>query len=102
MFGFPVSAAPGLTATFTPQVQAITGQLSEIANSEPFERNPNSAWQYAASMTWLKSNHTLKFGTDLRRYPGQLWDPELMTVNTSKSFTAGPIQLTLKVQLEME
>ena len=89
-FGFPASAAPGLTATFTPQVEAVANQLSEIGNSEPFERNPASVWQYAANFTWLKGIHTLKFGTDLRRYPAQLWDPQLMTVAPSKSFTGGP------------
>jgi Carboxypeptidase regulatory-like domain/TonB dependent receptor len=89
-FGFPASAAPGATATFTPQVEAVANQLSEIGNSEPFERNPASVWQYAAAFTWLKGIHTLKFGTDLRRYPQQLWDPQLMTVAPSKSFTGGP------------
>jgi hypothetical protein len=89
-FGFPASAAPGITATFTPQVEAVTNQLSEIGNSEPFERNPASVWQYAASFTWVKGIHTLKFGTDLRRYPTQLWDPQLMTVAPSRSFTGGP------------
>ena len=90
MFGFPASSAPGLTATFTPQVTAVANQLSEIGNSEPYERNPNSVWQYAANITRLKGRHTLKFGTDLRRYPGQLWDPQLMTVAPAKSFTGGP------------
>jgi hypothetical protein len=89
-FGFPDSAAPGVTATFTPQVEAVANQLSEIGNSEPFERNPASVWQYAASFTWIKGTHTFKFGTDLRRYPQQLWDPQLMTVAPSKSFTGGP------------
>jgi Carboxypeptidase regulatory-like domain/TonB dependent receptor len=90
MFGFPASSAPGLTATFTPQVQPVANQLSEIGNSEPYERNPNSVWQYAADATWLRGIHTLKIGLDLRRYPGQLWDPQLMTVAPSKSFTGGP------------
>ena len=89
-FGFPASAAPGVTATFTPQVEAVANQLSEIGNSEPFERNPASVWQYAGGFTWLKGIHTLKFGTDLRRYPQQLWDPQLMTVTPGKSFTGGP------------
>lgn len=89
-FGIPGSAAPGITATFTPQVEATTNQLGEIGNSEPYERNPNSVWQYAASLSWLKGIHTLKFGVDLRRYPDQLWDPQLLTVNTSRTFTGGP------------
>ena len=67
-FGIPASAAPGITATFTPQVEATTNQLGELGNSEPYERNPNSVYQYAASVSWLKGIHTLKFGTDLRRY----------------------------------
>ena len=39
-FGIPASATPGLTATFTPQVEATTGQLGQLGNSEPFEAKP--------------------------------------------------------------
>ena len=88
--GLPASATPGLTATFTPQVEATTNQLGEIGNSEPYERNPNSVYQYAASVSWLKGIHVLKFGTDLRLYRDQLYDPQLLTVNTSRTFTGGP------------
>ncbi len=89
-FGIPASAAPGLTSTFTPQVEATTNQLGELGNSEPYERNPNSVYQYAASVTWVKGIHVMKFGTDLRLYRDQLYDPQLLTVNTSRSFTGGP------------
>jgi len=89
-FGIPASATPGLTATFTPQVEATTNQLGQLGNSEPYERNPNSVYQYAASVTWVKGIHTMKFGTDLRLYRDQLYDPQLLTVNTSRSFTGGP------------
>lgn len=89
-FGIPDSAAPGVTATFTPEVVATSNQLGQIGNLEPYERNPNSVYQYAAALTWLKGIHTFKFGVDLRLYPDQLMDPQLLTVNTSKSFTGGP------------
>ena len=89
-FGIPASATPGLTSTFTPQVEAVSGQLGELGNSEPYERNPNSVYQYAASVTWVKGIHVIKFGTDLRLYRDQLYDPQLLTVNTSRSFTGGP------------
>jgi Carboxypeptidase regulatory-like domain len=89
-FGIPASAAPGLTGTFTPQVEATTNQLGEIGNSEPYERNPNSVYQYAASVSWVKGIHVMKFGTDLRLYRDQLYDPQLLTVNTSRTFTGGP------------
>ncbi len=89
-FGIPASATPGLTATFTPQIEATSGQLGQLGNSEPLERNPNSVYQYAASVTWVKGIHVMKFGTDLRLYRDQLYDPQLLTVNTSKSFTGGP------------
>ena len=89
-FGIPASATPGLTSTFTPQVEAVSGQLGQLGNSEPFERNPNSVYQYAASVTWVKGIHVMKFGTDLRLYRDQLYDPQLLTVNTSRSFTGGP------------
>lgn len=90
MFGIPASAAPGLTSTFTPQVEATTNQLGELGNSEPYERNPNSVYQYAASVSWVKGIHQLKFGADLRLYRDQLYDPQLLTVNTSRTFTGGP------------
>ena len=89
-FGIPSSAAPGLTSTFTPQVEATTNQLGQLGNSEPYERNPNSVYQYAASVSWLKGIHMMKFGTDLRLYRDQLYDPQLLTVNTSRTFTGGP------------
>jgi len=89
-YGIPASATPGLTATFTPQVEATTNQLGQLGNSEPYERNPNSVYQYAASVTWVKGIHVMKFGTDLRLYRDQLYDPQLLTVNTSRSFTGGP------------
>ncbi len=89
-FGIPGSAAPGITSTFTPQVESTSNQLGEIGNSEPYERNPSSVWQYAPTLTWLKGIHTFKFGADLRRYPDQLFDPQLLTVNTSRTFTGGP------------
>lgn len=89
-FGIPASAAPGITSTFTPEVVATTNQLGQIGNLEPYERNPNSVYQYAAALSWLKGIHTFKFGADLRRYPDQLWDPQLLTVNTSRTFTGGP------------
>ena len=90
MFDIPASAAPGITASFTPQVEATTNQLGEIGNSEPYERNPNSVYQYAPALTWLKGAHAFKFGADLRLYPDQLMDPQLLTVNTSRTFTGGP------------
>lgn len=90
LFGIPASAAPGITATFTPEVAATTNQLGQIGNLEPYERNPNSVYQYAAAITWLKSAHTFKFGADLRLYPDQLMDPQLLVVNSSKTFTGGP------------
>jgi hypothetical protein len=93
-FGIPDSAAPGLTATFTPQVEATTNQLGELGNSEPYERNPNSVYQYAASVSWLKGIHMMKFGADLRLYRDQLYDPQLLTVNTSRTFTGGPNALS--------
>ena len=89
-FGIPASAAPGITATFTPQVEAVTNQIGELGNSEPYERNPNSVYQYQGTLSWLKGIHTFKFGTDLRLYRDQLWDPQLLTVNTSRTFTGGP------------
>lgn len=89
-FGIPASATPGLTSAFTPQVEATTNQLGQLGNSEPYERNPNSVYQYAASLTWVKGIHTMKFGTDLRLYRDQLYDPQLLTVNTSRTFTGGP------------
>jgi hypothetical protein len=89
-FGIPASAAPGITATFTPEVVATTNQLGQIGNLEPYERNPNSVYQYAPSLSWLKGAHTFKFGADVRLYPDQLWDPQLLTVNTSRTFTGGP------------
>ena len=89
-FGIPASATPGATATFTPQVEATTNQLGELGNSEPLERNPNSVYQYLASVSWVKGIHEMKFGTDMRYYVDQLWDPQLLTVNTSRTFTGGP------------
>ena len=72
-------------------MEATSGQIGQLGNSEPLEANPNSVWQYAASVSWLKGIHTIKFGADLRLYRDQLWDPQLLTINTSKTFTGGPV-----------
>ena len=88
-FDIPASVTPGATSTFTPEVVGVTNQLGSIGNLEPLEQNPNSVYQYSASLSWLKGIHTFKFGVDLRRYQDQLWDPQLLTVNTSNSFTGG-------------
>jgi hypothetical protein len=89
-FGIAASAAPGATAGFTPQIQAVSGELSLIGNSEPLEQNKSSVMQYQADLSWLKGKHTFKFGSDLRRYYIQLWDPQLMTVTPGRTFTGGP------------
>jgi hypothetical protein len=33
----------------------------------------------SATLTWLWGAHTFKFGADLRRFPDQLYDPQLLT-----------------------
>jgi hypothetical protein len=89
-FGFPASVSPSYSALFTPQVEPTSGQIGQIGNSEPLERNPHAVYQYAASFSWLKGIHTIKFGPDIRVYRDQLWNPQPLTVNTSKTFTGGP------------
>jgi Carboxypeptidase regulatory-like domain len=92
--GFNSSVAPGITANLTPQLSisgpTSVGSESTLGNYYPYERNYSSVWQYAADSTWVKRNHTFKFGIDVRRYPTQLWDPEQMSITAGTSFTNGP------------
>ncbi len=88
------NVAPGITATLSPQFSisgaTATGGETTLGDYYPFEQNESSVWQYAADANWVKGNHTLKFGVDVRRYPVQLWDPEQMSVSASTKFTNGP------------
>jgi hypothetical protein len=88
------NVAPGITASMSPQVSisgaSAAGSESTLGNSYPFEQNESSVWQYAGNTSWEKSNHTLKFGVDVRRYPVQLWDPQQMAISAGTSFTNGP------------
>jgi hypothetical protein len=88
------NAAPGITANMSPSISisgasALGGETS-LGNSYPFEQNESSVYQYAANASWVKGNHTFKFGVDLRRYPVQLWDPEQMSISAGTKFTNGP------------
>ena len=89
--GFSSGVAPGITADQTPAVSisgpSAVGGYSGLGNSYPFEENYSSVYQYAAAMTWVKGNHTFKYGIDLRSYPTQLWDPEQMSVSSGGSST---------------
>lgn len=90
VFGFNAAAAPGITNTFTPQILAVTSQLDAIGNAEPLETNKSSVYQYQADLSWLKGNHTIKFGVDIRRYFVQHYDPQDLTLTGGKALTGGP------------
>ena len=90
VFGFNAAAAPGRANVFTPQILAVVGQLGAIGNSEPQETNKSSVYQYQADISWLKGKHTIKIGTDIRRYFVQHFDPQDLTLTGSKALTGGP------------
>lgn len=96
--GFGASVTPGVTANLTPQLSVggatAIGGVSTLGNYYPLERNYSSVWQYAADASWVRKNHILKFGLDLRRYPTQLWDPEQMSISAGTKFTDGPNSTT--------
>ena len=87
--GFTGSIAPGITGNVTPQLSIsgppAVGSYSTLGNYYPYERNYSSVYQYGAAATWVKGNHTFKFGLDWRRYPTQLWDPEQMSITSGGS-----------------
>jgi hypothetical protein len=93
------NVAPGITANMSPSISIggalATGSESSLGNSYPFEQNESSVYQYAADTSWVKGNHTLKFGIDLRRYPVQLWDPEQMSISAGAKFTNDPNTATI-------
>ncbi len=93
-FGFNAAAAPGRTDVFTPQIAAVSGFLGAIGNAEPQETNKSSVYQYQADLTWLKGRHTFKFGTDLRRYFVQHFDPQGITLTGGEALTGGPAPTT--------
>jgi Carboxypeptidase regulatory-like domain len=87
------NVAPGITANLSPSISisgpSAVGGYSSLGNDYPFEANASSVYQYAAAMTWVRGQHTIKYGLDLRRYPTQLWDPEQMSVTGGAGFTDG-------------
>jgi hypothetical protein len=88
VFGINSSAAPGRTDGFTPQIEAVSNQLSTIGNSEPLETNKSSVYQYQADITWLKGRHTFKAGYDMRHYFVQHWDPIGLTLTGGTALTS--------------
>jgi hypothetical protein len=90
MFGFNAAAAPGVTDTFTPQVESVSNQIATIGNSEPYEVNHSTVYQYQADATYLKGRHEIKFGGDIRRYFVQHFDPVLLTLTGGSALTGGP------------
>jgi hypothetical protein len=86
--GLPASIAPGETGNLTPDLSA--SRISSLGNSNAYETNASSAWQYAGDLSWLKGVHTFKFGYDFRLYPVQLFDPEQMSISANSNFTGGP------------
>ncbi len=85
--GFPSNVAPGLTATYTPQLSLT--RASSLGDNFPFEANKSSVYEYSAAASWLKGIHTFKFGFDARHYPVQLYDPEQLGISASSNFTGG-------------
>ncbi len=86
--GFPASISPGLTGQLVPQL--TLSRASGLGNNFPFEANASSVHQYAGDLSWLKRNHTFKFGYDARLYPVQLYDPQQLAISASQNFTGGP------------
>jgi hypothetical protein len=86
--GFPDSIAPGVTAGLSPSLSL--GSASGLGDAYPYERNTSSVYQYRADLSWVRGNHTFKFGVDARYYPTSLYDPEQLSISTTGAFTGGP------------
>ncbi len=97
---------PGALSTFFPFISGLSasrGGMSARAismptgNMGPYQQTKSVMFKPSgsASLTWVKSNHTLKFGAELRqeKYPTTLWAPSYGQYNFSVEQTGLPSTL---------
>jgi hypothetical protein len=87
--GFNSSVTTGLQTTTFPTISSAT-RLSGLGPLSGNESDGGTTYEYAASLSWMKGKHALKFGFDYRSLAQDLNVNQLVTVTGNSNFTGGP------------
>lgn len=79
--GFKINAFPAITAT-----RLAAAGIPQIAVSS----NRPEVYQYRATMTMIRANHSLKFGVDYRTLAGNIILQPPLSISATSNFTGGP------------
>ena len=95
--GFNASVFQGLASTTFPAMTSAN-RLSAIGPPSGLEADGGTTYQYAASLTYLKGKHSLKFGVDYRYLTEDYHVNQLVSLTANSNFTGGPNVGTLSTE----
>jgi hypothetical protein len=87
--GFASSVTAGLQSTTFPSV-ASANRLSALGPQGGLEADGGTTYEYAASLSFLKGKHSLKFGFDYRSLAEDYHINQLVSLTGNSNFTGGP------------
>ena len=87
--GFSSSVTTGLQSTTFPAVISAS-RLSALGPQGGLEADGGTTFEYAASLSYLKGKHSLKFGADYRNLQEDYHINQLVSMTGNSDFTGGP------------
>lgn len=87
--GFSSSVTTGLQSTTFPAVLSAS-RLSGLGPQSGLENDGGTTYEYAASLSYLKGKHSLKFGVDYRNLQEDYHINQLVSLTGNSDFTGGP------------
>jgi hypothetical protein len=87
--GFASSVTTGLQSTTFPAVTSAS-RVSALGPQSGLEADGGTTYEYAATLSYLKGKHSLKFGLDYRSLAEDLHINQLVTITGNSDFTGGP------------
>jgi hypothetical protein len=95
--GFNASVSQGLASTTFPAITSAN-RLSALGPQSGLEADGGTTYQYAASVSYLKGKHSLKFGVDYRLLSLDYHVNQLVSIAGNSNFTGGPNVETLATE----
>jgi hypothetical protein len=87
--GFAGSVSAGLPSTTFPAITSAN-RISQLGPQSGLEADGGTTSEYAASVTYLKGKHSLKFGVDYRYMSEDYHVDQLVSAKATSNFTGGP------------
>lgn len=87
--GFSSSVTTGLQSTTFPAILSAS-RLSGLGPQTGLEADGGTTYEYAASLSYLKGKHSLKFGMDYRNLQEDYHVNQLVSMTGNSDFTGGP------------